>query len=123
MYCVWIHFCISGIRASHFLSRRTNLAEIRNVSSRVSVQAIIPPSTLRFAPVMYEDSGPATKRYQRGDLINVSIAAERCEGLLWYRPLACGGIRIRIDRTRLHVVLTVMPRLATSLDKPLSETS
>src|SRR5260221_8401539 len=44
------------------------------------------------------------KRYQRGDLINVSIAAERCEGFLWSRPLACGGIRIRIDRTRLHVV-------------------
>src|SRR5258705_6889986 len=25
-----------------------------------SVQAFIPPSTVRFAPVMYEDSGPAT---------------------------------------------------------------
>ena len=24
-------------------------------------QAFIPPSTVRFAPVMYEDSGPATK--------------------------------------------------------------
>jgi hypothetical protein len=24
------------------------------------VQAFIPPSTVRFAPVMYEDSGPAT---------------------------------------------------------------
>jgi len=27
---------------------------------RASVQAFIPPSTVRFAPVMYEDSGPAT---------------------------------------------------------------
>src|SRR3984893_15055406 len=44
------------------------------------------------------------KRHQRGDLINVPIAAERCEGFLWYRPLARGRIRIRIDRTRLHVV-------------------
>src|ERR1700730_1068253 len=44
------------------------------------------------------------KCHQRGDLINVPIAAERCEGFLWYRPLARGGIRIRIDRTRLHVV-------------------
>src|SRR6266404_7537535 len=42
------------------------------------------------------------KRDQRGDLINVPIAAQRCEGLLWYRPLARGGIRIRIDRTRLQ---------------------
>ena len=25
-----------------------------------TVQAFIPPSTVRFAPVMYEDSGPAT---------------------------------------------------------------
>jgi hypothetical protein len=25
-----------------------------------SIQAFIPPSTVRFAPVMYEDSGPAT---------------------------------------------------------------
>jgi len=24
-------------------------------------QAFVPPSTVRFAPVMYEDSGPATK--------------------------------------------------------------
>src|ERR1700730_1915349 len=42
------------------LSCRINLAEIRNVTSRALVQAIIPPSTLRLAPVMYEDSGPAT---------------------------------------------------------------
>jgi len=25
-----------------------------------SVQALVPPSTVRLAPVMYEDSGPAT---------------------------------------------------------------
>src|ERR1700675_372358 len=47
---------------------------------------------------------PGDKRYQRSDLINVPVAAERCEGFLWYRPLARGGIRIRIDPTRLHVV-------------------
>src|SRR6202051_710946 len=44
------------------------------------------------------------KRDQRGDLIHVPIAAKRCECFLWYRPLARGGIRIRIDRARLHVV-------------------
>jgi hypothetical protein len=35
------------------------LAENRNVTS-CPAQAFIPPSTVRFAPVMYEDSGPAT---------------------------------------------------------------
>jgi len=44
------------------------------------------------------------KRDQRGDLTHVPIAAKRCECFLWYRPLARGGIRIRIDRARLHVV-------------------
>src|ERR1700691_3344008 len=32
------------------------------------------------------------------------IAVERCGRLLWYRPITRGGIQIRIDRTRLHVV-------------------
>src|SRR5260370_15129784 len=32
------------------------------------------------------------KRHQRGDLINVPIAVECCEGLLRYRPLARGGV-------------------------------
>src|ERR1700675_4860990 len=39
---------------------QNHLAEIRDVTSRALVQAFIPPSTVRFAPVMYEDSGPAT---------------------------------------------------------------
>src|SRR6266852_7422158 len=42
------------------LSEQNHLAEIRNVTSCTSAQAFIPPSTVRFAPVMYEDSGPAT---------------------------------------------------------------
>jgi len=29
--------------------------------SAILVQALVPPSTVRFAPVMYEDSGPARK--------------------------------------------------------------
>jgi hypothetical protein len=33
---------------------------IPNRISCASIQAFIPPSTVRFAPVMYEDSGPAT---------------------------------------------------------------
>src|ERR1700684_2801791 len=40
------------------------------------------------------------KCHQRGDLINVPIAVECCEGLLRYRPLARGWIRIRVDRCR-----------------------
>jgi hypothetical protein len=46
--------------AAAFPVLQNHLAEIRNVTSCASVQAFIPPSTVRFAPVMYEDSGPAT---------------------------------------------------------------
>jgi len=35
-----------------FPFRQNHLAEIRNVTSCASVQAFIPPSTVRFAPVM-----------------------------------------------------------------------
>src|SRR5260370_988523 len=60
------------------------------------------------------------KRPQRGDLINVPIAVECCEGLLRYRPLARGGIRIRIDRTRLDIVSCDAPVPHLS-GQPLSE--
>ena len=40
--------------------RPCRLASLRSNVPRGSVQAFIPPSTVRFAPVMYEDSGPAT---------------------------------------------------------------
>src|SRR5439155_26517408 len=52
--------------------------------------------------------------------INVPVAVECCEGLLRYRPLASGGIRIRIDRTRLHVVDCDAPAPHLS-GQPLSE--
>src|SRR6266404_4530792 len=32
------------------------------------------------------------------------VAVERRGGLLWYRPLARGGVQLRVDRTWLHVV-------------------
>jgi len=41
---------------------------------------------------MYEDSGPATKRHERGDLIDVPVAVECSGGLLRYRPIARSGI-------------------------------
>src|SRR3984893_18128600 len=44
------------------------------------------------------------KCHQRGDLINVPIAVECCEGLLRNRPIARGWIRIRVDRSRLDIV-------------------
>src|SRR4030095_8477740 len=47
---------------------------------------------------------PGDKRHQRGDLITLPIAVECCGGLLRYRPIARGGIQIRIDWTGLHVV-------------------
>src|SRR5262249_38824698 len=44
------------------------------------------------------------ERHQRSDLINVPVAVECRGGLLRYRPIARGGIQIRVDRARLHVV-------------------
>src|SRR5438105_8482588 len=44
------------------------------------------------------------KRDHCSDLINVPEAVERGSGLLRHRPLARGGIQLRVDRTRLHVV-------------------
>ena len=40
---------------------RTDASFFRSVDCMCAlIQAFIPPSTVRFAPVMYEDSGPAT---------------------------------------------------------------
>ena len=44
------------------------------------------------------------ERYQRGDLVNLSVAVERCVGNLGRGPIARGGIQIRVDRTRLDTV-------------------
>src|SRR6266478_8212963 len=59
IYSVLIIPALRAFEAA-FLVLQNHLAEIRNVTSCASVQAFIPPSTVRFAPVMYEDSGPAT---------------------------------------------------------------
>src|SRR6202035_3028987 len=61
--------CAQSRRPSPVL--QNHLAEIRNVTSSASVQAFIPPSTVRFAPVMYEDSGPA---------MNATAAADAAGG-------------------------------------------
>src|SRR5437867_10370775 len=44
------------------------------------------------------------ERHQRGDLINMPIAVERCGGLLRHRPIARRWIQIRVDRTWLDVI-------------------
>jgi hypothetical protein len=44
------------------------------------------------------------KCHHCGDLVNVPVAVERCGGLLRHRPIARGGIQIRVDRTWLDVV-------------------
>src|SRR6267378_2795896 len=59
VYCVLVIPALRAIEAA-FPVLQNHLAEIRNVTSSASVQAFIPPSTVRFAPAMYEDSGPAT---------------------------------------------------------------
>ncbi len=62
------------------------------------VHAFVPPSTVRFAPVMYEDSGPATNDTSAATSSTRSVAIERCGGFLRRRPLAGSGIQIRVDR-------------------------
>src|SRR5580700_3261371 len=44
------------------------------------------------------------ERHQRSHLIGATEAVQCRDSLLRYRPIACRGIQIRIDRTRLHVV-------------------
>src|SRR5438876_1004548 len=44
------------------------------------------------------------ERHQGGDLFNMPISVERGGSLLRYRPIARGGIQIRVDWTRLHVI-------------------
>src|SRR3984893_1064078 len=79
-----------------------------------SVQAFIPPSTVRFAPVMYEDSGPAT---------NATIAAisSTCPYRLSAVAAFCGTAQSpaagfnSVSIGPGCTLLTVMPRLPISL--------
>src|SRR6267142_5044880 len=59
-------------------------------------------------------------RHQRSDLINAPVTVECCECLLRYRPFARGGIRIRVNRTRLDIVDCDAPASHLS-GQPLSE--
>src|SRR5207302_7914159 len=67
-------------------------------------QALVPPSTVRFAPLMYDDSGPATNATSARDLVGVSIPIERNGRLLASGPLARGGVQVGVDGPRLDVV-------------------
>jgi hypothetical protein len=58
------------------------------------------------------------ERDQRSNLVNMPVAVERCGGLLEYRPIACSGVQVRVNQTPGWTLLTVMPRLPTSLDNP-----
>src|SRR6266446_5882116 len=79
------------------------------------IQAFIPPSRVRFAPVMYEDSGPAT---------NATMAAisstrpKRSSAVAAFcgtaHSLVAGFNSVSIGPG--CTLLTVMLRLATSLD-------
>src|SRR5882762_157311 len=79
------------------------------------IQAFIPPSTVRFAPVMYEDSGPAT---------NATMAAisstrpKRSSAVAAFcgtaHSLVAGLNSVSIGPG--CTLLTVMPRLPSSRD-------
>ena len=47
---------------------------------------------------------PSDKRYQRGNLVNVTIAFERGVSDLRFCPIACGGIQVSINGSRLNIV-------------------
>src|SRR3981189_1789688 len=102
MYCVWIisvfRACEPAISVPQNQPRRDSQRDFACLGSgnHSAIHVKVRPGYVRGLRT-------GDKRYQRGDLINVSIAAERCEGFLWYRPLACGGIRIRIDLATLGV--------------------
>src|SRR5258708_37626915 len=42
--------------------------------------------------------------HHRGDIVNMSIAVECGDGLLWHRPITCGGGQIPIDGGRPDII-------------------
>src|SRR5204863_6296842 len=77
--------------------------QVRGLSVCVA-QAFIPPSTVRFAPVMYEDSGPATNATNAATSSTRPKRSSAVAAFCGTRPLARGGIQLRVDRTRPEVV-------------------
>ena len=90
---------------------------IPNVTSCESVSGIHSAIHGKIRPGNVRGLRTGDKRHQRGNLFNMPIAVERCGGLLRHRPLARRGIQIRVDGPG-WILLTVMPRLPTSLDNP-----
>src|SRR5947208_3016160 len=73
-------------------------------------------TTARFGMFMLEGSGLFTATSPSPPLgSNLPVAVKSCSGLLRYRPIAHGGIHLRVDGTRLHIV-DRDARLPTSLD-------
>src|SRR5256886_17682143 len=81
-----------------------------------SIQAFIPPSTVRFAPVMYEDSGPATNATSAE---TSSTCPKRSSAVAAFcgtaHSVVAGFNSVSIGPG--CTLLTVMPRLATSLER------
>src|SRR5437868_13253079 len=79
------------------------------------IQAFIPPSTVRFAPVMYDDSGPATNATKAATSFTCpkrsSAVAAFCGTA---HSLAAGFNSVSIGPG--CTLLTVMFRFATSLE-------
>jgi hypothetical protein len=55
----WRGHGASQLRAHRMLTQSREPAHSMSRSQPIA-QAFVPPSTVRFAPVMYDDSGPAT---------------------------------------------------------------
>src|SRR5580658_439228 len=81
------------------------------------VQAFVPPSTVRFAPVMYDASGPATKATNAATSATVP---KRFSAVLAFcgtaQSPAAGFKSVSIGPG--CTLFTVIPRPPTSLDNP-----
>src|ERR1700726_1267644 len=116
MYCVLIIPALRAIETA-FPVLENHVAEIRNETSCALIQAIIPPSTLRFAPVMYEDSGPATTATTAATSSTSPYRSSAVKALCGTAQSPVAGF-VSVSIGPGWILLTVMPRLPPPLDNP-----
>src|SRR5438309_4204703 len=81
------------------------------------IQAFIPPSTVRLAPVMYEDSGPAINATSAATSSVCPKRSSAVTALCGTAHSPAAGFK-SVSIGPACTLLTVMPRLPTSLDNP-----
>src|SRR5882724_726459 len=95
---------------------RTDTSFFRSVDRVCALaQAFIPPSTVRFAPVMYEDSGPATNATNAATSFTCPKRSSAVAAFCGTAHSVVAGFN-SVSIGPGCTLLTVMPRLATSLE-------